>query len=301
MPDSRRRSTLPDWVFVVAIVLTGSVVAAQKPVEKLQLRPDPQIQAAIERLGSVMNAKEIQERLNELKTIGGRSYVKLIPQLLYYSCYRDNRQEGDWAAFGALAQLLEISDISIISALVPYLDADGSNLKIGASDKTLKAQVKDVLGGIERRSFFRPPDFTCYVGVMRVPLSAGRLPPTGLVDHVYDTHAGTALLTMLSLFTRDIQQRREILWAEHVVRDFRWKKKHKFQQAAEKALPNAADQLEKLARHELWWARRYVAAIMQQEPTLRDDRIIRLLRHDEHPLVKKAMLVVEGIPSLRRK
>jgi hypothetical protein len=84
------------------------------------------------------------------------------------------------------------------------------------------------------------------------------------------------------------QDRREILLAEHLVSNAIWLNKNRFNDRFQAVLPEAMEQLEKLAKHEEWWARLYVVYIMRQNPPLLKDKVLRQLREDNNELVSEA-------------
>jgi hypothetical protein len=61
-----------------------------------------------------------------------------------------------------------------------------------------------------------------------------------------------------------------------------------------KLLPEAKEQLAKLAEHDQWWVRRYVAEIMRRHRELRLPEILAKLSRDENVLVSKAAKSAKG-------
>jgi hypothetical protein len=49
------------------------------------------------------------------------------------------------------------------------------------------------------------------------------------------------------------------------------------------------EQLEKLSKHEEWWARLYVVYIMRQNPFLLRDKVLRDLADDNNEIVREAV------------
>jgi hypothetical protein len=80
---------------------------------------------------------------------------------------------------------------------------------------------------------------------------------------------------------------REIELAEHIVSNALWLQKNKFDERFQAALPEANEQLDKLAKGE-WWAKLYVVYIMRQNPPLLREKVLRDLADDENELVSKA-------------
>ncbi len=57
---------------------------------------------------------------------------------------------------------------------------------------------------------------------------------------------------------------KEILLAEHIVSNAIWLKENNFGERFQKALPEAKEQLTKLAEYDQWWVRRYVVEIKRR-------------------------------------
>jgi hypothetical protein len=85
-----------------------------------------------------------------------------------------------------------------------------------------------------------------------------------------------------------LSQRREIELAEHIVSNAIWLQKNGFNDRFQAALPEATDELTKLAKHDQWWARLYVAEIMRQHRELRQPDVLQQLSTDSNSLVSEA-------------
>jgi hypothetical protein len=84
------------------------------------------------------------------------------------------------------------------------------------------------------------------------------------------------------------KQRGEFFLAEHIVSNAIWLNENGFADRFQQALPEAKEQLKKLAEHDQWWARLYVAEIMRRQREFRDPGLLAKLREDDNELVKKA-------------
>ncbi len=82
-------------------------------------------------------------------------------------------------------------------------------------------------------------------------------------------------------------ERREIELAEHIISNAIWLNKNGFTDRFRAALPEANEQLDKLAKGE-WWAKLYVIYIMRQNSPLLREEVLRNLAEDENDLVSKA-------------
>ena len=82
-------------------------------------------------------------------------------------------------------------------------------------------------------------------------------------------------------------ERREIELAEHIISNAIWLNKNGFTDRFQAALPEANEQLDKLAKGE-WWAKLYVIYVMRQNPSMLRDTVLRNLADDENKLVSEA-------------
>jgi hypothetical protein len=107
---------------------------------------------------------------------------------------------------------------------------------------------------------------------------------------MFNRDPGSAVLTLQrSTGPAAREQWSPIIWAEHQVADVRWQWRWGF-------LPN--DQVHDLAKaavsrlvtHPEWWARLYVAQVMRQYPTFRDEKLITALIADEDEAVRSTVL-----------
>jgi hypothetical protein len=89
-------------------------------------------------------------------------------------------------------------------------------------------------------------------------------------------------------------EKSEILLAEHIVSNAIWLKENEFADRFQRALPEAQQELKKLAEHDQWWARLYVAEIMRQHPELRIPDVMKRLSDDDNELVSKAAKSVKN-------
>ena len=256
-------------------------VAAKEPSEKRAvITPDAQIQAQLQRLLSVSNADDWAKDLDRLAKMAGRNYEKLVPQLLYYSMYgKDAEGRHDVVqamAPGVIAKKLEIHESHIASALVPYL---------GTDDPRLKKELFDLFSAF---------NFSGLQSMVDAQVRSGEDVPYELIRVMYQSKPGESLCLVGStalpqrLGHKPTQQRRALVWAEHVVSEVLWKHKHGFLDKR-KSEPEASAQLERLSKDDAWWVRLYVAEIMRQHPAFRTPELVSRLKDDPHNLVREAM------------
>lgn len=288
MRNSKRRSRPIAIAARAGTVLLGGflVVGAglrQDPIGQ----PDPRIWGEIRRAIHATDERELRSALDGLTSIGGTDFQDLIPQLFLFS--KDATDTREAMAFGALVDQLRIPDVAIVRALVPLLES---------SDGELCREIGNVLSEFEDRSVDRPPSFSVYRGLLEERLRSGRDLPFGLLQYLYETDPGTALLLMMRIHAVDVLESKGILWAEHVVADSLWKQRYGFL-ARDEIEPGALEQIGFLSRHARWWARASAAAIMSRHTAFSHAELEDALRQDEHPLVRK-LATARALPVRER-
>ncbi|MFH1923954.1 MAG: hypothetical protein ABIP48_29215 [Planctomycetota bacterium] len=210
-----------------------------------------------------------------LRDVAEDAPERLLEQILYYSSSAANDHDRRLYAFLMIGHF-RYADTTIVRAVMPY---------IYTNHLELNGVVRDLLTGIEKWVKSTPANYACYEPVIR---GSKDDPPTNLVRYMYERSPGSAVLSMMYVYLQDRDARKPILWAEHVVSDVLWKHRHRFLDKNE-VPEEAAAELEKLSKHEAWWARLYVAEIFRRHPQFRRPEVVERLAADEHPLVRRAM------------
>jgi len=142
--------------------------------------------------------------------------------------------------------------------------------------------------------------------------------PTPLVEYMYEQSPEQALLVFLRIDRRGMSiaqlsavqenldaaregraavpgpkprpqdRHREIRLAARLISNALWFKENGHDRRLQAALPEVNELLAKLAEHERWWARLYVAEIMRRHPELRMDDVLQKLREDGEESVRNA-------------
>jgi len=240
------------------------------------LEPDAEMQAAIAAFIHSTDEAAQKSALADLRAGAGPQFRELIPQALYYSWKAKSTQEG--MALGVLIDRLNIREGAMLRGLVPLLET---------SDEELRRELAGTLAEYEKHTPDAPPSFSGYRQFLAPPIEAGEEPPPGLVRHLYETDAGTAMLLIMRIERPDRAELRGLLWAEHEVRDTLWKQRFGFL-GPDQIEPEAAEQLDMLSLHPRWWARLYAAQILREYPGFREPGAVERLANDAHPLVKAA-------------
>ena len=250
--------------------------------DQVTLSADPTWQAAIARVVTAATEQQQSDALNQLRARDDATRRQLVRQLLYYSSRAHDT--ADAMAAGAILHKLDIPDQAVTEALVPLL---------GTTDQDLGKSVQNILGGIEGRAAGRTPDFSAYREIIADAVRETNGPPDALIRYMYESDPGAALLTLMRAYQlRQPATLKTLLWAEHVVSDVLWKQRNGFLNPDE-IEPAGAAELARLARHEAWWVRLYVAEIMRQHPAFRQPALVERLKRDAHHLVREAVSAAE--------
>jgi hypothetical protein len=236
--------------------------------------------------------------------------IAYVREFMIYDATRDNYyqrflvtamehvMEGDVGESVFLNFLLSFTPPRIIAdAVVPELEP-GGRLQ-GFFDEGGKGT--GVRRHIERHlpkrvvSAGRPepsPDFSPYARYVRADTREQH--PT-LVAYIFRSDPRVALHTIMAV-TDSLDERvnlQALARDEHFVHDMIWHHENNFEIEPER-LRSAKDALERLAKHEQWWVRLYVAEILRRYPDLGTPEMIDRLKTDEHDLVRQVFLESGG-------
>lgn len=281
---SCRRSCLFQIALAV-LVVANSAFASAADEDRVVVAPDPALQSAIARIVEASPGQQQQDALDGLADLAGPSHEQLVRQLVYFASRAQGTKEA--MAAGVIIRRLNIPDLSIARALAPC---------VGADDPAVDKSVRNILGGLEKRSAGRRPDFSVYREIIADHVRAGEKLPDGLIRHMYDADAGVALLTLMRAHQlREPEDLKEILWAEHTVADVLWKQQYGFI-GRDEIEPAAALELAKLSVHQEWWVRLYVSEIMRKHPAFRQQGLAEQLTSDNNQLVRESAAGISGRP-----
>lgn len=224
--------------------------------------------------------QRLLEGLDRLREELGKNAARLVPQIVIFQ----RKTKDERAAFKCEFLLTELSRVlskdEIIAAVAPYLRSE---------DPKIKRRIANILHRIcsgEPRVDFLPifRFLKDYTGIEESGIQ------DELVEYMFRTSPGAALLTFVNVLGID---RRNLLWAEHLISDTVWKQQHGFLKASE-VESGALDELEKLSRHREWWVRLYAAEILRAHRAFRRQDIIDRLKQDKNPLVRRSLASAAG-------
>jgi hypothetical protein len=313
--EAMRRSQL-----VVAVLLLAGwpdLAVALTDTEVLLAESDAAIQAQI---GAVFDAKSDIERFEQTQGLKemAKDKAELVKQLAIFEATSPRKHEFHVLVTLMILDGLDVQPSTCMRILAPFLDSENERVREfveewfqgydgGSDDDPLEA-YSSYMGGqlarneevptalIEHIHQRLPPD-----RALLIFLRAGRVPDAAaniktISKRLEAARQGREItqqdqkewLRQEKVQQQRQEKRRQILLAEHVVSHAIWLKEQRFGEQFQKALPEAKEQLVKLSGHEHWWARLYVAAIMQRHPALRLPDVLDKLSDDEDALVSKA-------------
>ena len=256
---------------------------------------------------------------------------KLVEQLAIFAAITKSEEDMHVLITLTILHFLDLSPSVPIRVLAPYLDADDPQFRDFARmwfvshDGSATASLKAPL--------CTPVDYEQYEEYVSRKLGRGEKIPVGFTRYIYERSPGRALLVFAyASGSRDVtarlqaigkaiearqqgkqpeppdvtgqqveekrrtrsNEKREIRLAEHIVSNAIWLKENGFAERFQAALPEAKESLAKLAKHNGWWARLYVAYIMRQHPELRQEELTQQLRQDADELVSEAAKAIGG-------
>jgi hypothetical protein len=285
---------------------------AAADVQQLIAQADAEVQSQIKktydtmrRLGVISydNVEVFREAQKVKELVADED--EIVRQLAVFVATTESSEDTHVLLSLMIWRYLQVSPAATIRILAPYLDA---------SDDSLRGFAREWLSGHD--------DYEDYKKYVRWQVSRDEAVPAPLIKLLYERSPGQALqvfrsgsvdvrahvqaaIAQLEATGQELEdleptpqeqeeserkelKGREILLAEHIVSNALWLHRHKYEERLQEALPEAMAELEKLAKHEQWWARLYVVYIMRQNSVLLQDHILRKLAEDENELVSKA-------------
>jgi len=266
------------------LVFGGGLTAIAQQAEVIATQRDSSYQAVLENIAKATSRTGRLQQIDNQLTLWEQDCPKLVSQVLWYAA----QKQGDPSSRGVVGLVLKQLNIPkhlVVAALVPHLDE---------RDEGIRRVTQNLLAGYEDQSVERPPDFSAYRGIIEADVLAGRAPQASLVRRMYTIDPGSALIAMMRAYqVHDPEAIKSIRWTEHVVAELLWKRRYGFADATV-AGPEAVAELEKLSRHDAWWARLYVAQVVAQHSELGSASLIMRLAGDANPLVRESVQVTAG-------
>jgi hypothetical protein len=267
--------------FITAILLgSGAIDRSTQPC----IIPDAEIQLRLQRLRELgpRQREFFDEAVLLRETARARGLVTVIKQAALYSSAKDNWRAGEYKTFQYAVWMLvsgrdRASDVLVAGALVPYLDCD---------DAQLRGFVESYLATGTPGGPHDSPSHPAVRALIDYSHERGQDYTGRVVQLLYRTAPSAGLLALGGLWSANNEsEHRSLLYAEHTVADAVWRE-GAFLTEAE--LTEALTELDKLAKHEGWWVKLYVAEMLRRHEMFRRDDILQRLRNDPNPLVAKA-------------
>jgi hypothetical protein len=273
-------------ILISIVLLLGCENAARADTATLLAQSEPAIQDQINRVynafqsgddlrNNVAAFQEVQVLKDSVADKG-----EIVKQVAIFAAAPG--EDRPLMALGIL-HLLDLPPKNVVRVLAPYLNADNPNLR---------SFVRDWFQGHDNAAApgpglppLQPVNYDDYKDYARGKLNTNEEVPNAFVEYIYGRSPDRA---MLVFYYAHRQRDNDVLLAEHIVTNAIWLKENDFSERFQKALPEAANELATLAKHQEWWARLYVAWIMRQHPELRDRVVMEQLQKDSNALVSKA-------------
>jgi len=291
------------WALSAWAALAAAAIATPGEAAPPTVEPDPEVQAALDNLASTLGPWSDRsawcEWFLKAESLTKEQHEGIVGQFLYFYSYSSNPYKDRLSMYQVL-HFAALDRHLIVAALVPYLESPDSKIAeqalryLHVFDQCTCAACRAGIGpGV---AGIRPGvDVVVYLDFFQRALAEGKDPPRVLTRYLYERDPGGVVLMLTGLReyfgrTREellsADERKAIFWAEHVISDTIWKHEYGFLDK-DKVEPEAARELERLARHKEWWVRLYAAEIMRQHAAFRREVLVRRLAKDRHPLVRE--------------
>lgn len=271
----------------------GQLASQQEPQETQEAGPrlparDAELQRSIGlvmQVGVRLSPRESRAELDRLEQLAGDDYGRLVPQLFLFSKAAKSTREA--MAFGVIVSRLRISEGSVLRSLVPLLEV---------RDQATRQALAGYLSEYEGASDERRPSFEHYRDFLAQPLAVKQPLPSGLTRYLFERDAGQAVLLMMSVHRASQSERKEIRWSEHRIADVLWQEAFRYRQPGTPDA-EAGRELNRMALHPAWYARRYAVEVLAKAPHLGERGWLVKLAEDPHARVREAASRALAPPS----
>lgn len=267
------------------LTTSGSSAGAGDRGTPASVVPDAKIQADIRQVLRTGNEddRSAKEALGRLNQLAFKKPEVLAPQVLHAYLPVTDEKEG-WRVLGLMKSLGSRWDTEMRRGLIPLLET---------RDEKTRQAASSWLAGIDGFGRIDPAES---ILSYRETLLRQKDTPPGLVDYLFDHAPGKALLLFGEIHSEKPQIAltwpRDLLWADHLLTTVQWRLRHQFLQDGD--LQRARQELDKLSRHDGWYARRYAVEVLRRSPPLATPELAERLRKDRHPLVREAAAALKS-------
>jgi hypothetical protein len=251
--------------------------ADPEPPSGMEIRPDARIQERLKQACQVFCDKGTS--YSEYLKAMGRLHEftrdeKAFFQQIFYFYWRDDLAIVDREAQRHFAtwttHFFRIGEHTILETVAPYLEA---------RDPDLRSLPRSFLS-----QFVKDDDFySSYLAARK------ENPPPGFIENLFRYYHESYLSVAGGALMAGMEPGRNLNWAEHVINDAIWKKRHGFKDAFAEAKPAAIAELEKLSQQRLWPMRYYAAMTLSLHREFRTEPMVERLKGDDHEMVRKAI------------
>ncbi|MDZ4820970.1 MAG: hypothetical protein SGJ20_18550 [Planctomycetota bacterium] len=282
-------------LLAVVLLLATSMVRPLATEEAAKIVPDPEIQKKIQAVSEAMlyagdEGGELKafQAIQQLQKLGP-NYEKLAKQLILYHSNAKGMVEG--MTMSMVVQFVEISDTTLVQAVLPWIDQDRDRLDSAANE--ILNIVEDKRGNNY--------DFSTYTSLIDGALRTGAKVPDVLIVRMIEQAPQQAIEELAITFSaRKLDHPNPILWESHVVDHYLWKRRFGFAKANAPD-PELTKALTQLAKNDNWWVRLYVAEMIVKHPELSTPELKKQLSEDKHEAVVNAVTRKERAAAKARK
>jgi hypothetical protein len=230
------------------------------------------------------------EGIDRLRQLLAKDRIRFVQQLVLFSSEARGQNDPlrNTAPF-AMFNIIQLLDVRkdpglMIAAMIPFL---------GVKDEGISRCVNSILRDIETHT--DGVSFDTYANILGANFAArGKELPRPLLIYMIHSDPSMGLLAIDKSLPGAPELRRQIRWTDHVVQDYLWKvAEHRTSGNAE--LDLAKTELMQLLSRGDWWARLYVAEIVNRNAALRSPDLVKQLLEDADPTVKDALNAQEQV------
>jgi hypothetical protein len=251
------------------------------PTEGMALTADPEYQ---QRFRDMVKSPPTNLReLENLQKFSSRDTIKYIHQAIIYATGDPGKKDptAHGMAFFSFVKAADLdrSDLDMILAMIPLLQT---------KDPKVAQLIDSIQGRVE--SHTERPDFSSYGNLLSAYFTQKSEPPRQLMLYMLHKSPGQGMVTIareMAPSPSKPELYRKILWAEHLVSDYLWKKENQFLNADGTDQNQALKELKPLCDLPYWWVHLYAAEILNKHPELRTLDLTSRLKKDDDPAVKK--------------
>lgn len=297
---------------VVAFCLLSEVQGAT--LKDLLSQSEPSVQATLKTIAADLNQLsgdrdkiDALQIVDKLRSATNEEH-EMVRQLAIFSVAPGEQQP---LISLAVLNLLDLPPSVVIESLSPYLNAENIKLRSFVRDWF---QSHDNSGS--DATPLTPVNFEDYEDYLRKKFRNKESIPPAFSEYIFERSPSRALISFNRADKRSKAADRlkamrikfeqeakgivdqlpkpkagfganEIRLAEHQISNAIWLKQHDYGEQFQRVLPEAQEQVQALAKQDLWWVRLYAVEIMRRHREFREPKVLEKLASDSNELVSR--------------